>query len=371
MASEPAQAASWRSELIARLWLTAGVLLGYAPLLGFDKLIITDDGFVSDIWNGELPVRAYLGQVLREHGHLLTWYDGVCSGAPSVGLEEPLSVSAYTALSPGAATCALFLTWVLIAAHGSYWLARRSGASRAGAVLSGLAFAMSGYLVTQLKHMSLVGTCVWLPTGLALLDTGLGPERTWAQRALRLSLFGCVFGEQVLCGFPQSIYICGLVYGAYALQRVLRNPPVPGETFQQRVLLPLMAAGLAVAVGAAAGAISLLPLAALGAVSDRSHGNTWEWATQLNYDPKDLVMFVAPYANGDASDGTFHSKAIFWEDYGYVGLATFLLALYAIVRERRSPHVRFFALWAVIALLFVLGPATPVFRIAFEVLPGF
>ncbi|HMI90461.1 MAG TPA: hypothetical protein VK509_03815, partial [Polyangiales bacterium] len=60
----------------------------------------------------------------------------------------------------------------------------------------------------------------------------------------------------------------------------------------------------------------------------------------------------------------------FWEDYGYVGAATFLLAIYGAVRERRRPVVGFAIAMTLIAYLFVLGKATPIFRVAYELIPG-
>ena len=63
---------------------------------------------------------------------------------------------------------------LLAAAHGAYGLARRFGADRAGAVLAGLAFAGSGYIACQLKHLAIVSTVVWLPVGLLLIDRALG-----------------------------------------------------------------------------------------------------------------------------------------------------------------------------------------------------
>ncbi len=359
------------TELLARVLLTIGALLPYWPLLGFDTLHVTDDGFMSDIWNGELPTRVLMGAALREHGSVPSWTSQICSGTPLVGGEEPLSLLLFSRLPVAPALDALLIAWLLIAAHGAYFLARRARADRPGAVLAGIAFAVSGYLVTQLKHLAIISTVVWLPLGLGLLDRALAQDRDTSgasaaptpARARDLALFALVFGEQALGGFPQSLYICALCYGAFALFRVGINAP-------RRVLLPLMAAACAVGLGALLGAVTLLPLAELARSSDRAVSKGFAWATQTHYWPGDAIMFLLPYANGDISNATYHAPALFWEDYGYVGLATFVLALYAVVRAARLPYVRFFAALTFAAYLLVLGPATPVFRWAFELLPG-
>jgi hypothetical protein len=116
---------------------------------------------------------------------------------------------------------------------------------------------------------------VWLPVGLLLIDRALGAGAaadgrppTLARRALFMAAFGLVFAEQALAGFPQSAYICALFYGAVALFRALSDRRQVGS-FSVWVGL-LAGLGLATVLGAAAGAVVLLPLRALGSVSDRS-----------------------------------------------------------------------------------------------------
>ena len=128
--------------------------------------------------------------------------------------------------------------------------------------------------------------------------------------------------------------------------------------------------GIATALGAAAGAVVLLPLAELGSVSDRAEGLGWAWSTRLAYWPRNLLTFLKPYVNGDISNNTYGGPSVFWEDYGYVGVAPFLLALYGSVREWRRPLVAFAIGMTLVAYLIVLGPATPVYRLVYELVPG-
>lgn len=343
-------------------------------------LFVTDDRFTSDIWNGELPVRVLLGQLVAR-GELPSWTSQIGSGFPLATItQDPITLGLFALLPPAAALDTLLLFWVLLAAHSTYALCRRLGTTRAGAVLAGNAFAVSGYMVCQLKHLGIISTVVWLPLGLLLLHRGLAeaqptveaPTRgDFAQRSVSLVLFGLVFGEQVLGGFPQSAYICALTYGAFALCCALSVPHAQGTPLSVR-LGPLMAAGLTALLGAALGAVNLLSLHELGQLSDRGAGNTWEWATQLRYAPADFFTFLLPYINGDASDATYRPgmAALFPEDYGYVGVCTFLLAIYGAVSARQGKLMLFFAGAAVFAYLLVLGPATPLFRVAFEIIPG-
>jgi len=362
-----------RSDIAARVLLTLGALLPYWRLLTFGVIYVTDDVFTSDIFNGELPGRVLVGQLIR-HGQMPVWTNQLCSGVPLAGAPaDPLGLAAFSQLPPAAALDLLVIVLLLVAAHGAYDLARRFGADRPGAVLAGLAFAGSGYIACQLKHLSIVSTVVWLPVGLAMIDRVLAagdpPGPTPARRALFMAAFGLVFAEQVLSGFPQSAYICALVYGSFALFRALNDRHRIGSL--RRWLAVLGGLGVAAALGAAAGAVVLLPLSELGSVSDRAEALGWQWSTRLAYWPPNVLTFFVPYINGDISDNTYAGPTyLFWEDYGYVGIATVLLAIYGAVRERGRPVVAFSILMTLVAYLFVLGPATPVFGAAYVLIPG-
>jgi hypothetical protein len=360
-----------RADIAARVFLTLGALLPYWRLLTFGAIYVTDDIFTSDIFDGELPGRVLVGQLIR-HGQAPVWTNQLCSGVPLAGSAvDPIGLAAFSQLPPAAALDLFVIVLLLVAAHGAYGLARRFGADRPGAILAGMAFAGSGYIACQLKHLGIVSTVVWLPVGLTLIDRVLGAgvesrPPTLARRALFMAAFGLVFAEQVLCAFPQSAYICALVYGSFALFRAMadRHGPV------RLRLVWLGGLGVAAVLGAAAGAVALLPLSELGSVSDRAGALGWEWSTRLAYWPRNALTFLVPYIHGDISDISYKGPSIFWEDYGYVGIATVLLAIYGGVRERRRPVVAFTILMTLVAYLFVLGPATPVFRLAYLLIPG-
>lgn len=350
-----------------RLLLTAGALLPYWRLLTFNAVYVTDDYFASDIFNGELPGRALIGQLLRS-GHWPVWTTQLCSGFPLAGSPaDPLGLALFSALPPAPALDLYVIALLLVAAHGTFSLARRFGADTAGAVLAGVAFAGSGYIACQLKHLAIIATVVWLPVGLLLID-GAFDGQSAHRRSVRAALFGLVFAQQALAGFPQSAYICALVYGCFSLYRgVQQRRAAPHDRRWQTALMMLAAS---VALGAAAGAVVMLPLSQLGAVSDRAEALGWDWSTRLAYWTPNLIQFVFPYANGNIADNTYQGPPFFWEDYGYVGLLTFILAIYGGLRDRRRSVVMFTIVMTVVAMLFVLGRATPVYRVAYLLIPG-
>ena len=215
----------------------------------------------------------------------------------------------------------------------------------------------------------------WLPLGWLLLDRalaldetldGASDETTLLERLRRLVPFALIVALQWVSNFPQSAYICSVTYAAIAFGWGVVHARKSWRVGSALVI----ASGVAVALGIVCAAAALLPLRELAGVSDRQGGVSWEFASMLPYSPRDAITFFIPHANGDVSNDTYRSSGLFWENYGYVGLLTTLLALFAITRIRRDVRVLFLTLALIGAYLIVLGPATPVFKVLFHALPG-
>src|SRR5438067_6474962 len=116
-----------RAEGAARALLSLGALLPYWRLVTFGVIYVTDDLFASDIFNGELPGRVLIGQMIR-HGHIPVWTNQLCSGLPLAGSPaDPIGLAAFALLPPAPALDLLVIALLLIACHGAYGLARRMG----------------------------------------------------------------------------------------------------------------------------------------------------------------------------------------------------------------------------------------------------
>ena len=366
---QPKMRVAGRADLVARVLLSVGALAPYWPLLKLGTIFVTDGVFTSDLFNGELPGRILVAQWLRA-GQLPLWTSQMCSGYPLAGAPaDPLGLALFAGLPPAAALDLLLIVLILVAAHGTYSLARRFGADRSGAVLAGLGFSCSGYMVTQLAHLSILSTVVWLPVGLLLIDRVLTPKPIGegGGRALWLAALALLFANQMLAGFPQAAYICGLVYVSFALFRAFSTRRFVAI---REWLPPLAGIAGALALGAAAGAVVLLPLAELVAVSDRAGTLRYDFATYTNFWPPLIFSFFVPYIYGDASDLTYIGPPPFWENYGYVGVATAILAIYGAGRLWRRPQVAFLIAMTLVTFGFILGPRTPVYYLAYLLIPG-
>jgi hypothetical protein len=353
--------------MLARISLTVAALLPYWPLLSFSVIVVTDGRFSSDPFNSELPARVLVQQLMRS-GQLPLWTNQICSGYPLTGSPvDPLGLALFGVLPLAPALDLIYIILLLVAAHGTYSLARRFGADASGAVLAGLGFAVSGYIVSQFQHLSIMATIVWMPVGLLLVDRVIAADDRRRRGLLTVAL-GLVYANQVLAGFPQSAYISGLLYGSFAVFRALGDRRRLGGI--RGCLPPLAGMATAMILGALSGAVVILPLMELTSLSDRVAPLDYRWATFTNFWPRNVLTFLVPYINGDASDLSYIGPPPFWENYGYVGAATALVAIYGAVRERRRPLVQFVIVMTILAFGFILGSRTPIYYLAYLLIPG-
>jgi len=366
--------------------LVVAVLAPYSLITSGLKIPIPDDVFVSDLADGEFPARVEAGRSAAQ-GEFPGWTSKCLTGIPLQ--VDPLSIALFAAFPPALALGLLIGILVALGALGAYLLSRRIGASHSGAFLAGMTFAWSGFYVCQLRHLAIIGVVSLFPWALCCIEQAFSKTGDTAAQARQLppsrrirwmALFALVLGMQLLCGFPQSVYISCLVYGALVVSRLIWlidfSDPEPWHEKIRPAGLIAAAFPIAVLIAVLLGSASLLPLWDLGQTSDRSAGITYEFATRWKYDPINLLSFFIPYVNGDISDLTYGlgNYNIFWENYGYAGLCTLLAAMgasftayYAIAKF----EIMFWSITLLIAIGIILGDATPLFGLAFNYLPGF
>jgi hypothetical protein len=267
----------------------------------------------------------------------------------------------------------LFVFHLFWGGLGVYWLLRTGfEVDTIPAVSGALTFALGGKLLAHAAggHASLVGAVAWMPW--ALLGThqvlhaseGAGGRRwRWA------GLAGLALAMQITTHALITLYT-GYFLAAYVVWQQLSNlkslihSPKSLISILKSVYLPLLSIPL---LAGLLGAAQLLPLVELSGYSNRalSLAQAGEFAlTPLTL----LVGLVLPSIQGG------HETVI------YQGLVPLILAFIGVSRADIYPVSRqggtdrrswFFGGVVLLAVLFALGPATPVFRLAYQWLPGF
>lgn len=347
------------------------IVLPYWKLATLCGVIVTDDIAASDIMNEGFPYRYAIGAALR-HGELPTWLPDIYGGMPLLARAEagvcyPPNLLLYGILPPYPALNLSILLTLVIAGVGMYLYTRQIGAARTGALIAGLSFSFSGFVVGHIKHLSMTATAAWLPVALWLLERAI-VENDRRRQSTGLCAFGLVVGGQYLCGHFQIAYYATIVYVAYFVVRLLstdvrRAAPGGAMRLVRWFTIALVGAG-------AVSAVQLLPTYELVGLTQQASGVSFEYASSHPYDLADLWTFLYPYANGDVGDGSYRGHGVFWEDEGYAGLLPLLLAAYACVRAWREWPVKFFLPALLLALILVVGPHTPIYAAAFHLVPG-
>lgn len=319
-------------------------------------------------------VHIWVGQWAREApGVIPLWINEIQGGIPALGAFAwtPFSPQAWPFLFldyPAAHMSGWFLAlWA--AGIGAYILGRALRLRFGAALFLGMAWMLSGHVVTLIHagHFQKVVALGWMPWCIAgavmIADPHAAPRRARGMACLAAGL-----GLMFLGGHPQiayaSIGLAGL-YGLYALtgRRLLRYAA-------GRHLLFLAGA---IVLGLLFGAAQLLPGIEMSALSNRSDGVSFAEAVETSYPPGELMELVVPRWKGSSVRGDVYTG-----DWGqrivsdYVGKIVLGLAMIALIGSgSRFNQVLFWLAMAAGSLIVGVGDATPVYRILYELLPGF
>jgi hypothetical protein len=156
------------------------IVLPYWKLATLSGVMVTDDVGASDLMNEGFPYRYAIGAALR-HGELPTWLPDIYGGMPLLARAEagvcyPPNLLLYGVLPPYPALDISILLTLVITGAGMYLYARQIGAASAGALIAGLSFSFSGFIVGHLKHLSMAATAAWMPVALWLLERALAEK---------------------------------------------------------------------------------------------------------------------------------------------------------------------------------------------------
>ena len=302
------------------------------------------------------------------------WAPFVFSGSPQVADPQSLIFSpphhllARLSAAPGfiAADAVPFMALVA-GALALVVLFRDRGWHPAGAVVAAIAFMAGGSAAWRIQHVGQIMSLAYLPIVLLLLDRALRRGSLW------YGILTGLAGAALLLGRDQVAGLSALVLAAYGLTLIA------SERIGWRALTPLIAGAL---VCGGLIAVPMLMSMEMAAASNRALID-YDGAGRGSLHPAALLTgFVA---NVFGTDGEF---AQFWGPpsplWGPVDLyiarnmsnvysgALVMLALVfgAAGGGLMLRGARFFGLALIVTGLYALGRYTPLFRLAYEALPG-
>ncbi len=350
-----------RQDLIALALLGAAVIAFYLPVVTGRAWLPAGGG---DLVSFLYPMYRFIAGSLWD-GQIPLWNPHQYAGTPLIadnqaGIFYPVNLILYL-VNPSfgyGALQALVIGHVWLAGAAMFVCLRYfwpDASVPAGPALVGaLVFMFSDVFVIHAGNLNLIAVAAWLPlTFLAYHRALLAPRRrdglAWAVAS------GALFGVATLAGHGQMTFITASFLGSYAVYRLAAE--------RDRRALPLLV--LVGLIGAGMAAVSLLPAALLTPLTRRGDFG-YAQAAAYALPPRGLVGLIAPGFYG-------RSTLAFWGDWprvetGYAGILPLLLAPLALSLRPRRRRL-FFGLAGIVFLLLALGPATPVHRLAFTLLP--
>ncbi len=338
----------------------AGVTLVFYHGLWLPGLVLIK----RDAFRFHLPIKQYLIERVSS-GELPQWFPYEALGRPFIGAASTGVFHPFTALYfllpvPDAYRASTFLS-CLLAGLGAFALGHALNLSRTGALVAGIAFMLSGYVVSLTDNLVYLYSICALPLFCAALEKALGGARVWTVAAA--GLWASVF----LNGDVQTGYYYGFIALLWTAARA------PGSRLQASLRLMLVAGLTALLAG-----IQLGPAWAVFEGSDRMnpalfHEQALRWSTH----PLRLVTALASPVDGAASPADmgrffFGSPTVEGGLSGllaeslYLGVPVTGLALIGAWYRR---DLRVLAVLSSLALLLALGRFGGLYELLYQLVP--
>jgi hypothetical protein len=347
-----------------RLWFPSGLLVVilctitlafYHGLWQPGLVLIKRDAF-----RFYLPLKQYLVERLTA-GELPQWFPYEALGRPFIGVAHTGVFHPFTALHllfsvPDAYRVSTLLS-CLLAALGAHALGRALGFSHVGALLAGIAFALSGYVVSLTDNLLYLYSVCLLPLFCLALDNALTGGRVWT--IAPAVLWATVF----LIGDIQTGYYYAFIA---ALWLGFRRR----ASYRETVLRLLLTGGLTVLLAG----IQLGPAGSVYANSVRAHqAQIYEQAVEWSTHPLRLLTALASPVWGDtdpADVGRFlfgsRNYGLLWAESLYLGVPVVGLALLGAWSRR---DLKVLVLLGSLTLLLALGQYGGLYALFYHVVP--
>src|SRR5438093_8965935 len=340
-------------------WLAVTVLMGIT-LAFYHRLWLP--GLVlgkRDALRFFLPIKQYLIERLSA-GELPEWFPYDALGRPIIGATHTGVFHPFTALYflfpvPDAYRASI-LSSCLLAALGALVLGRMFRFSTAGALLAGIGFTLSGYVVSLTENIQYLYSICMLPLFCASLEKTFSGDRAWTVAP------AIIWATVFLNGDVQT----GYYYGFIALAWMAARAPGPYREAGLRL-------ALTVSLTILLSGVQLGPSWTVFMGSERTHPELFlEQALLWSTHPLRLVTVLAGPVGEQVSPpllaSTFFNSEFpsFLADSLYLGVPVTGLALLGAWGRR---DLRVLVLLGSLALLLALGRYGGLYEIFYKVVP--
>ena len=314
---------------------------------------------------------------LLAQGVLPLWNPFIFGGMPLLAALQPGVLYPpnllFMVLPSKVAMNAVVLSNYFLALSGAYLYARAIRVERTGAIVTGITFAFSGFMMAHFEQTTYAAAAAWMPWILFVTEklyqhaaaSGTGAD---ARRSLlwRWTAIGAAcIGLQFFAGLPQATWHIVMVSGAYVIFSLLwRGTNDRKWQFRRRFAV---ACALMAVCGLLLCAIQLLPAVEFQQQGERS-SIAYETFAEISMPPRSLLTLVFPFFFGGGTSPLYHVSGwdLWWLHkwvHGYVGITGLLLALVALFAAHELIEAKrmvwFWATVAALAIPLALGDHLP------------
>ena len=227
-----------------------------------------------------------------------------------------------------------FIAWgitVIVVSHiiwagiGTAKLLEELNVGKLGQSIGGLAFSLSGYLISRAGFLSINAAAAWIPWILLLTKNLPSGKKKF------FWLSGLVFGFQFLAGHAQTAWYSVLLGGVWITFWAIKE--FNGQS-KVRNLLRSWAIYIGTGiVGLAISAIQIVPTLEYLLQSQRSVEFGFSEAMTYSFWPWRFLTLIVPDLFGNPASGNYWGYGNFWEDALYIGLFPIVIAAGLIIRS--------------------------------------
>ncbi len=354
-----------KKNLIRLSILFALILIFYAPLL------LKTDEMLHPAWDWVSQHRfwkTFEHDSFRENGQVPLWAPDTFSGAPFVG--HPAASTYFYPLNflflifDVDSVFKIFLVLhMILAGLFMYLLLREYEFDENISLFGSVVFLFGSAFISKVNYGQLTNFVVvsYLPLLIYLA------KKLWEKPTIQKSLlFGSVWALQFLAGNPHLFYVCAIGIGLYFFIRLLSDAmdKKGSLTLLKKGSLVLLAGFILLGLVAC----QLLPSMQVAGWSIRNQAD-YNFSTTMSYPPYMLVGTAFPDIFGSIANNTYYGPENYTELYSYSGLIALIFVLIAILFVRKREFYLLLGI-AIFVLLLAMGKYTPLFSIAYKLIPG-
>ncbi|MEO8480032.1 MAG: hypothetical protein ABI542_10425 [Gemmatimonadota bacterium] len=345
------------------VFLLAALSIFYPMLTG--QFLAGDDQVIAGY-----SFREFGAAYFKTYGHIPQWNPFLFGGLPFFGVIGHGDIFYPTAwlrwlLPTGFGMTLGFFLHVVLAGGTMYGLLRTLRLAWIPAVVGGLAYEMSGIVLSQISpgHDGKLFVSALAPLAFMALVRAIRHRQIAWHGILAITIGLAILSPQV-----QMAYYLLVALGMWTLWLVFLDPE---RDRTRSTVTPLALAAVAVVLGLGIAAIQLLPIFSHIAYTPRAAGGDsvgWEYATSYSFHIKEFLTVILPQFNGVLHN--YWGQNAIKSHTEYLGAIVVVLAVVGIGGARRRG---LFAGLGAIALLFLLvslAADTPFYRLWYAVMPN-